>query len=1060
MASTFTTLGIELMATGENAGTWGTKTNTNLSMVQSAVAGYVEKSIAGGAQTTALTITDGDNTESTSVARQMVIKLTGTITGNQIVTVPNSLEKLYVVVNGTSGSFTVQFKTASGTGITFAATDKGTKFFFSDGTNINEIISSSVPADNISTGDAASSFATSSGAVLIDSQASTATVDGHTGVTIQTTSSGDITLDSVADIVLDADGADIFLKDAGTTYGSLTNSSGNLIIKSGTTTALTFSGANATLAGDLTISGDDLTMGTNTSGAALIGDGTNFNPVVISGDISIGTTGTAAIGSGVIVNADVNASAAIAVSKTALIAGTGISLSTNTLNVDAAQTGITSLLATDIKIGEDDQTKIDFETADEIHFYAANVEQVYVADNIFGPQSDSDVDLGSTGVRWKDAFIDTITTTGTITSGGAITSNAGVVVDNITIDGTEIDLSSGDLTIDVAGDIILDAGADVNIPSGIGLTFGNDGEKIEGDGTDLTIAGNNINLTAVADVNIPSGVGLTFATAEKIESDGTDLSITVGSNGDINIPANIGMTFGNDGEKIEGDGTDLTIAGNNINLTAVADVIIPSNVGLNFTDANEKIESDGSKLIITSGGTTFNLPTADGSNGQQLTTNGSGTLSFAAAEVGSVAADDITAGDSAVNLVTSSGAVLLDSQASTTTVDGHTGVTIQSTNSGDITLDSVADVVVDAAGGNVEFKDAGTTQLTLDMDGTDGAQVIQLRVDTDDLIFKQFDGTTVLTLDDDTTVKVATDLTVGDDLSLITDSAVLKFGADGDTTLTHTDGTGLTLNSTNKLCFNDASQFIQGASATVLDIAATDEIELTATLIDVVGTLAVSGTATLAGILSMSDGSAGAPSITNTGDTNTGLLFSAADKMQFTSGGTAQFTMENGGIIPVTDNDIDLGTVSLQFKDVYVNGTTFTDALGFGTVSMTLPTADGNANQILITDGSGALSFTDNSGGTSWQGVKTANYTASAGEGIFANTTSSAFTVTLPASPSIGDEVSIKDYAGTFDTNNLTVGRNSQPIEGVAADLTVSVERAGFTLAYSDGTQGWLLKDK
>ena len=86
------------------------------------------------------------------------------------------------------------------------------------------------------------------------------------------------------------------------------------------------------------------------------------------------------------------------------------------------------------------------------------------------------------------------------------------------------------------------------------------------------------------------------------------------------------------------------------------------------------------------------------------------------------------------------------------------------------------------------------------MDGTAGAQVIQLGVDSDDLIFKQYDGTTVLTLDDDTTVKVATDLTVGDDLSLISDSAVLKFGADGDTTLTHTDGTGLTLNSTNKLC--------------------------------------------------------------------------------------------------------------------------------------------------------------------------------------------------------------------------------------------------------------------
>ena len=104
-------------------------------------------------------------------------------------------------------------------------------------------------------------------------------------------------------------------------------------------------------------------------------------------------------------------------------------------SIDAAQTTITSLLATDIKIGEDDQTKIDFETADEIHFYAANVEQVYLGDNIFGPQSDSDVDLGSNSVRWKDAYIDTITTTGTITYGslsdGAITITAFIDEDDM-----------------------------------------------------------------------------------------------------------------------------------------------------------------------------------------------------------------------------------------------------------------------------------------------------------------------------------------------------------------------------------------------------------------------------------------------------------------------------------------------------------------------------------------------------------------------------------------------------------------------------------------------------
>ena len=103
------------------------------------------------------------------------------------------------------------------------------------------------------------------------------------------------------------------------------------------------------------------------------------------------------------------------------------------LVIDAAQTGITSLLATDIKIGEDDQTKIDFETADEIHFYAANAEQVYVADGIFGPQTDSDVDLGSSSVRWKDAYVDTLTTTGAVTIGGNLTVNGTTTTVNSTV---------------------------------------------------------------------------------------------------------------------------------------------------------------------------------------------------------------------------------------------------------------------------------------------------------------------------------------------------------------------------------------------------------------------------------------------------------------------------------------------------------------------------------------------------------------------------------------------------------------------------------------------------
>jgi len=137
-----TTLGIELMVTGEKSGTWGDITNTNLNIIEQSQ-GYLSKSIAGGAQTTPLTITDGST--STSDARNFVIELTGTITGNQIVTIPDGIEKQYVVFNNTSGAFTVQFKTASGTGPTFIATDKGYKFVYSDGTDVVDIALASPP---------------------------------------------------------------------------------------------------------------------------------------------------------------------------------------------------------------------------------------------------------------------------------------------------------------------------------------------------------------------------------------------------------------------------------------------------------------------------------------------------------------------------------------------------------------------------------------------------------------------------------------------------------------------------------------------------------------------------------------------------------------------------------------------------------------------------------------------------------------------------------------------------------------------------------------------------
>ena len=93
-----------------------------------------------------------------------------------------------------------------------------------------------------------------------------------------------------------------------------------------------------------------------------------------------------------------------------------------------------------------------------------------------------------------------------------------------------------------------------------------------------------------------------------------------------------------------------------------------------------------------------------------------------------------------------------------------------------------------------------------------------------------------------------------------------------------------------------------------------------------------------------------------------------------------------------------------------------------------------------------------------WQtdSIKTTGFTAVAGEGYFCNTTSAAFTVTLPASPSAGDLVGIKDYANTADTNNITIGRNGSNIEGIANDFIINIEGGSITLIYVDATQGWL----
>jgi hypothetical protein len=136
MASSYSTdLKLELQVTGENAGTWGDITNTNLVILQQSIAGYSGISIAGGAGNTDLTFSNG----LTSNGKNAVLELTGTITGNRTVTITTAsgvTNKVYVIRNSTSGAFTVTVKIEGQTGVTFSATDKGTKILYLNGTDV------------------------------------------------------------------------------------------------------------------------------------------------------------------------------------------------------------------------------------------------------------------------------------------------------------------------------------------------------------------------------------------------------------------------------------------------------------------------------------------------------------------------------------------------------------------------------------------------------------------------------------------------------------------------------------------------------------------------------------------------------------------------------------------------------------------------------------------------------------------------------------------------------------------------------------------------------------
>jgi len=182
---------------------------------------------------------------------------------------------------------------------------------------------------------------------------------------------------------------------------------------------------------------------------------------------------------------------------------------------------------------------------------------------------------------------------------------------------------------------------------------------------------------------------------------------------------------------------------------------------------------------------------------------------------------------------------------------------------------------------------------------------------------------------------------------------------------------------------------------------------------------------------------------------------------------TGLSTTAIGTVLTLSDS-VSTSTVNLiidnqkeiRFRETTANGTNYVALKAPASLSadltFTLPATDGTNGQALITNGSGVLSFTTISAGTSWQSVQTTGFTAVSGRGYPCNTTSSAFTVTLPASPSVGDYIQIVDYAGTFATNNITLGRNGNKIEGGTSNKMITTNREAVTITYVDATQGWV----
>jgi cytoskeletal protein CcmA (bactofilin family) len=719
----------------------------------------------------------------------------------------------------------------------------------------------------------------------------------------------------------------------------------------------------------------------------------------------------------------------------------------------------------------DSNNKILVDTSNNhLEFYvevsSSAVEQVKIQDGAIVPVTDNDIDLGTSSLEFKDAFFDGTVTTDALVAdtadlnggsvdGATLGTNSAItqaVIDNININGTTIGhtsdtdlltLTSGVLTVagevsmttlDIGGTDVTSTAAELNLLDGITAGTVSASLAVIVDSNKDISGFRNVTLTGELDagsldISGDADIDGTLE-ADAITINGTTLaetiSDTVGAMVSSNTETGISVTYD------DADNTlDFVIGSTSITNAMLAGSIADSK--LNTISTAGKVDIGA---LDIDGGTDIGAAIVDadlfiiddGAGGANRKVTASRLKTYAQTGI-STAYDDLTTGDAAVTVATSSGNITIDAQGDDTDIifkgtDGGSDTTF-------LTIDG-------SAAGAATFNDK-IIATELDISGN---------VDIDGTL-----ETDALSIDSTTISATAAELNLIDGGSSIGTTAI----ADGDGII-HNDGG--TMKVTSAATFK--TYFTSGVSSAADDLTAGDAaVNLTTTSGNITidaqagdSDIIFKGTDDSSDITALTlDMSAAGEAIFNAGIViaDAGNIGSASDKdaIAIASDGVVTFSQTpvlsgasiSAGTTPLTALDIDGGT---DIGEDLVDADLFIVDNGAGGTNRKVA-----ASRIKTYIG----------GGTQWQSVKTGNYTASAGEGVFVNTTSSAITITLPAG-TLGDEISIVDYAGTFDSNACTIAANgSEKIFGSTDDLTVSTERAAFTLVFTDSTQGWLFKN-